>query len=157
MIVKAKNQKQGFTLINNAILHDKRLSLKALGVYLQLISKDQDEWKFSVNGISGLVADGERSVSNAMRELEECGYLKRIPNREGGKYTKYEYYIYEEPFKHEDTVNIPSKDEFMEWCIQNVDSGVSWDIEYDRLVSNEWKDSKGNPIHNWKHYCKALE
>ena len=104
-----------------------------------------------------------KKVASAIKELEETGYLKRELKREKGKFDTYNYLIYEEPCKDNEITNleidgdIPTKDEVVSWCIKNVNSGASWDIEYDRLISKGWRDSKGNPIHDWKSYCKSLE
>lgn len=161
-IIRTENKRSGFTSVYNGIVKDKRLSLKALGLLVKMLSVNQDNWNFSAKGFAGTTSDGEKSISNAMKELEELGYLKRTIKREKGKFASYSYTIYEEPYKCEtieceNNTDIPTKENFIEYGLNHVASGVSWDIEYERLKLNGFKDSKGNKIHNWKNYCKALE
>lgn len=161
-IIETKHKKQGFTNVYNGIVKDKRLSLKALGLLVKMLSVNQDDWNFSAKGFAGTTTDGEKSISNAMKELEELGYLKRSIKREKGKFASFDYTIYEESYKSEkaDSVkeeDIPTKEEFIDYGMNHVASGTSWDIEFERLKRNGFKDSRGNKIQNWKNYCKALE
>lgn len=87
----------GYTNINNYLLRDKTLSLKALGLLCRMISLPQDTWNFSVQGLASLCPDCISSVTAAIRELEEHGYLCRDLTRNpdgrmsGAVYTLYEY------------------------------------------------------------------
>lgn len=64
-----------FTVTTNKIFHDKRLSLKAKGLWVQLLSLDEG-WNFSVGGIAKLSKDGRDAVQSAIDELVGCGWLK---------------------------------------------------------------------------------
>jgi DNA-binding MarR family transcriptional regulator len=65
-----------FTMVANEVLQDKNLSLKAKGMYSYLFSKP-DEWDFSSNRMILETNDGRKSVMNALKELEQEGYLVR--------------------------------------------------------------------------------
>ena len=64
-----------FTVTTNKIFHDKRLSLKAKGLWVQLLSLDEG-WNFSVGGIAKLSKDGRDAVQSAIDELVGCGWFK---------------------------------------------------------------------------------
>lgn len=109
-VVKNKD----YTMMSNAHLHDKRLSLKAVGL-LSIILSLPDDWHYTVKGLVGSVKDGERAVNGALSELKQCGYLqvnKLYPNSERSK-IEYQYVFYEKP---QDLQNVP-----LEQDIQNVD------------------------------------
>lgn len=109
-VVKNKD----YTVMSNAHLHDKRLSLKAVGL-LSIVLSLPDDWHYTVKGLVGSVKDGERAVNGALSELKQCGYLqvnKLYPNSERSK-IEYQYVFYEKP---QDLQNV-----HLEQDIQNVD------------------------------------
>ena len=109
-VVKNKD----YTVMSNAHLHDKRLSLKAVGL-LSIVLSLPDDWHYTVKGLVGSVKDGERAVNGALFELKQCGYLqvnKLYPNSERSK-IEYHYVFYEKP---QYLQNVP-----LEQDIQNVD------------------------------------
>jgi hypothetical protein len=94
-IIKNKN----YTVMSNTHLKDKRLSLKAIGL-LSVVLSLPDNWHYTVNGLVGIVKDGERAVNGALSELKENGYLrieKLYPNKEGRSKIEYQYIFSETP------------------------------------------------------------
>lgn len=72
-----KKQNIPFTMVANGVLTDKRLSLKAKGLYAILYSKPEG-WDFSGDRIAEFETKDKRvAVYNSLKELEESGYLKR--------------------------------------------------------------------------------
>ena len=114
-VVKNKD----YTVMSNAHLHDKRLSLKAVGL-LSIVLSLPDDWHYTVKGLVGSVKDGERAVNGALSELKQCGYLqvnKLYPNSERSK-IKYQYVFYEKP---QDLQNVPLEQDIQNVGLQNVD------------------------------------
>ena len=74
--MKNKNDSISFAKIPNTVLHDKRLSLRAKGIFAYMESKPND-WNFSHKRIAIENNDGKKSVLSAMKELEKFGYLER--------------------------------------------------------------------------------
>ncbi len=100
--------------MSNTHLKDKRLSLKAIGL-LSVVLSLPDDWHYTVNGLVGVVKDGERAVNGALSELKENGYLrieKLYPNKNGRSKIEYQYIFSETP---QDLQNVP-----LEQDIQNV-------------------------------------
>lgn len=113
-VVKNKD----YTVMSNAHLHDKRLSLKAVGL-LSIVLSLPDNWHYTVKGLVGSVKDGERAVNGALSELKKCGYLqvnKLYPNSERSK-IEYQYVFYEKP---QDLQNVPLEQDLQNVDLQNV-------------------------------------
>lgn len=109
-VIKNRN----YTVMSNTHLKDKRLSLKAIGL-LSVVLSLPDDWHYTVNGLVGIVKDGERAVNGALSELKENGYLrieKLYPNKDGRSKIEYQYIFSETP---QDLQNVP-----LEQDIQNV-------------------------------------
>lgn len=87
-------------------LKDRNLSLKSKGL-LSLMLSLPDEWEYSIHGLAKLSSDGETTIRNTLKELEEHGYLRRTPVRENGKIVDWEYDIHEEPYTEKPLVENP--------------------------------------------------
>lgn len=118
MAILRKNKRDHYTVIDNALLGDTTLSLKAKGMLCLMLSLP-DYWDFTVGGLTSKSRDGKTSVMAALNELEDAGYFRRIQIKENGKYAGIEYIVSETKmtdspytgFQHtenEDTEN-PSK------------------------------------------------
>lgn len=99
---------KGFTIIDNDIINDPRMHLKALGLFTYMWSKP-DDWQFYISEIASHFKDGESAVSSAMKELMKLGYLKRTQNRKDGKFSTYDYILQETP-KPENPSSVPKGD-----------------------------------------------
>lgn len=87
-----------YTVMSNAHLRDKRLSLKAVGL-LSIVLSLPDDWHYTVNGLVGSVKDGKDSVESAIKELKKNGYLridKIYPNGNCNR-IQYQYTFFEKP------------------------------------------------------------
>ena len=87
-----------FTIVSNAVVNDKRLSFRARGVLMHLLSKPAD-WRTRSESIAAQSdKDGRDSVRSAMRELADLGYLVRtkMQDPETGRWTTTST-VYEEP------------------------------------------------------------
>lgn len=97
MAVVRAEKNSDFTRISNSLFKEKNMSLKAKGL-LSLMLSLPDDWKFSINGLVGLSADGRDGVAKALLELERFGYLRRrrVTDKKG-HFVGYEYDIFEQP------------------------------------------------------------
>lgn len=91
-IIKNNN----FSIVSNSIIRDTRLSLKARGLLILMLSLP-DCWQFSIKGLATLSGEGNDSIRGGIKELEEVGYLSRkrkhLPN---GRLGEMEYTLYEQ-------------------------------------------------------------
>lgn len=60
-------------------LQNKTLSLKAKGLFSLMLDKTQKtpNWNFTIRNLAELNRDGIEAVGNAVRELEQAGYVER--------------------------------------------------------------------------------
>lgn len=97
------NKNNNYTVMSNNHFKEKYMSLKAKGL-LSLMLSLPDNWDYSIEGLTKLSKDGDTSVRNALKELEEFGYLCRKRIYENGKIIDWEYNIFEYPQQQENLV-----------------------------------------------------
>ena len=85
-----------FTTMANYHLKDRRLSLRAVGLMSKMLSLP-DDWDYTVTGLAAICKEGREAVRKVLQELEEAGYLERDQSREGGRFSGYDYNLYEQP------------------------------------------------------------
>ncbi|MGE6960829.1 DnaD domain-containing protein [Bacillus thuringiensis] len=91
------NKDKNYTTINNTGLKDTRLSWKAKGILAYILTLP-DDWIFYMEEVTKHSKDGIASLKAGMKELKECGYVKRFPIKgEDGKISRWEMIIYEVP------------------------------------------------------------
>ena len=96
MRIKA-NREEGYIVMGNHHLKDRRLSLKAKGL-LSLMLSLPDNWDYSILGLASICVESRDTIQKILNELKVNKYLKIIETRdENGRY-KYEYIIYEKPY-----------------------------------------------------------
>lgn len=92
-----KKFKDNFTQVPNTIIKDNRLSFRAKGLYMHLVSKP-DNWVYYVKEFEKSSRDGRDSVQSGIKELEKYEYLIRVYTKDKrGRFLSYDYYIYDEP------------------------------------------------------------
>lgn len=108
MAIFRKVKKSDYTIIDNNIFKNQKLTLKAKGMISTMLSLP-DDWNFSEEGLVSLSNDGISSVRSTLKELMEYGYLKRTRNRDSkGILRDYVYTIYEEPTLEKPRVDKPT-------------------------------------------------
>lgn len=73
--IKIKAYK-GYTVLQNNLLLDPRLSLKTKGLMAIILSRP-DGWEFSVGGLAAFCNCGKDTIRTSLKELENAGYLTR--------------------------------------------------------------------------------
>ena len=102
-----------FSIVSNVLLRDKRLSLRARGLLVFMLSLS-DTWEYSITGLANATGESTGKVSSCLKELEKYGYLtrERIRNAkgqmDGTEYTLRESPISENPNKDKPTQEKPS-------------------------------------------------
>jgi hypothetical protein len=87
-----------YTSVHNTLVRDPRVSPKAKGVALWLLSHSET-FVFTTARISSAMGVGLEQVRTALKELEKYGYLERTPKREEGtaRVTGMEYVLDDNP------------------------------------------------------------
>lgn len=96
MAIHRLDKREEFTTVSNAILKDRRLSLKSKAMLITMLSL-QDDWKFSVSGLSTITGEGKTAVRACLSELEKAGYLFRTKSTNKSGQFEYDYDVYESP------------------------------------------------------------
>ena len=93
-----KRKTVNFTIIDNFIFNDNRISLKAKGLLCYFLSKPKD-WEVQVNDLYKHSTDGFTSIRSGLTELILAGYLelKPIYDEKLDRFLGKRYYLYEEP------------------------------------------------------------
>ena len=111
---KLKKVRSGkFTLIQNLIFEDYRLSYKEIGIYCNMM-KFPDDWEFSIRYLAECHKDKRDAVRTGIEKLIEYGYIARGETQhrdERGFYGKYDYIIYEDPTDNPDFIPCPKEAE----------------------------------------------
>lgn len=129
-----KDKENPYIMVNKYYIYDNRLSLKAKGLMSYFLSRP-DDWEFYQSEISQHCTDKKDSLSSAINELANAGYIERTFRRgEKGKLKGgYDYTVHEIP-------NIIASDE--NTCTKEVtESGFSETGEN----RNRKKPVSGNP------------
>jgi len=95
MIIRAE-RKNKFTVVSNAALEDSRLSFRAKGILVFILSKP-DKWQVSERHLAEQGPDGRSAVASALTELEQAGYLRRTRTRQQDGTFAWESMIFDEP------------------------------------------------------------
>ncbi len=97
IIRTVKDRSHPYTVINNTVFNDARLSWKAKGLMGYFLSKP-DDWRISVTDLVARGTDGVKAVYSGLRELVAAGYVRRSPSRDpAGRVFAWEYLVYEVP------------------------------------------------------------
>ena len=107
MAVFRVEKTKDYTVMANHHLRNKELSLKAKGL-LSLMLSLPDDWDYTLKGLARICRDGVDSITAAVNELEEAGYIVRKRVRDDkGRVGCMEYTILERPKE-----DIPPKRDF---------------------------------------------
>ena len=89
---------KNYGITPNEILNNPNISIKAKGMFGYLQSKP-DGWAFSEARILSQMKEGRVAIHSTIKELEEAGYLQRVPvKNKKGQWDGYDYILYENPF-----------------------------------------------------------
>lgn len=106
MIIRVEKNRD-FSIVSNAILRDKRMTMKARFLLVFCLSMS-DSWEFSAQGLATGIGASVDAIKSGLRELEEFGYLVRRQTRINGKLSTMEYILREEPLVEKPPTVLPS-------------------------------------------------
>ena len=82
-----------FTAVNNEFIRDEKLSWKAKGIIIYLLSLP-DDWNLHLSELANHAKDGRDATNNGIKELIENGYCRRTEVRDtNGTFAGYNYEI----------------------------------------------------------------
>lgn len=153
MAIIRNNNKEKFTVIDNNIFKNKKLSLKGRGLLTTLLSLP-DNWEFNENGLEQIFNDGLTTIRSSIKELEKNGYLKRNQLRDDkGKFLKNDWIISETPLIESPLLENPTTDNpILENDTQLNTNILNTNNIYSPSEDNSLKELADNFDKIWKLY-----
>lgn len=144
-----EKKERDYTVINNTVLKDERLSWKAKGVFCYLLSLPED-WVIYQSELLKHSTDGRESLRNAINELEEYGYLIIDKKRdEKGHFTAI-YKIIENPNEKTESGKTESENPTRENRHGKTESENPTLLNTNKLNTNKQNTNKQNTNENEK-------
>ena len=81
MAVFRVEKNSGYTVMSNHHLRNRALSLKAKGLLSQMLSLPED-WDYTLQGLARINRESIDATRQAIRELEQAGYIQRSRERD---------------------------------------------------------------------------
>jgi len=95
-IIRSPRPDSNFSVISNQVVRDSRLSYRARGILLEILSRP-DNWRISAESLARTGQEGRAAILGALKELRIFGYLKTVKERnEDGRFETNSY-IYDIP------------------------------------------------------------
>lgn len=95
-IIRSPRPESHFSIISNEIVRDNRLSYKARGILLELLSRP-DNWRISADALAANGIDGRDAILTGLKELRDAGYIVTVRVQDDkGRWTT-ESTVYDEP------------------------------------------------------------
>ncbi|MCD7760741.1 MAG: helix-turn-helix domain-containing protein [Clostridiales bacterium] len=96
-MIERADHRTGYTVIDNRVIRDGRLSPRARFLLILMLSM-ADEWRFSIRGLAQVAGLGTGAVTTLLKELMEYGYVSRAwERRENGTFGSCQYTVREIP------------------------------------------------------------
>ena len=96
MIIRSPRPESHFSIFSNAIIRDTRLSYKARGILLDLLSRP-DNWRISAEGLAELGTDGRVAIMSGLKELRDLGYIVTERKQDEKGHWTTESVVYDQP------------------------------------------------------------
>lgn len=107
-IVIRAGRRKGFTTVFRSAAQDKRLSLKARGLFL-LMQSLPDGWRYTISGLAALAGTGKDQIRSGLKELTDVGYLVKEQSHDAdGKFSGNTYILQEESPLSENPTTVPN-------------------------------------------------
>lgn len=99
-IIRSPRKDRGFTIVSNAVAQDARLSMRALGLLVRLLSRP-DNWETNSTTLAAEFGVGREQMQGVLRELSGFDYMALVKERkEDGTFFS-RWYVYDEPEKEQ--------------------------------------------------------
>ena len=157
-----------FTMVDNRVIENKNLSMKAKGLYL-IIMHYVTIPNFTLNKryLMSLSKEGERAFDSTWKELKDAGYLKQYRLKgEGGKWV-YEYELLIEPIIENDIKEMQNKKPSTSAKVESYNNNIkknnftnnsipqntkkdSYKKKENKVIHNKFNDGTNNTFTNYE-------
>ncbi len=95
-IIRAPRPERHYTQIRNDVARDDRLSYRARGVLVRLLS-NADGFQMTATNLAREGREGRGAILTALRELRDAGYIRTIKQQDGHGRWSTETFVYDTP------------------------------------------------------------
>ena len=95
-IIRSPRLESNFSVISNSVIRDNRLSYRARGVLLEILSRP-DNWRVSGDSLARSGKEGRDAILTALKELRDCGYIRTVTERLPNGTFETKNYVYDTP------------------------------------------------------------
>ena len=95
-IIRSPRLESNFSVISNAVIRDSRLSYRARGVLLEILSRP-DNWRVSGDSLARSGKEGRDAILTALKELRDCGYIRMVKVRNDDGTFETTNYVFDTP------------------------------------------------------------
>ena len=95
-IIRSPRLESNFSVISNAVIRDSRLSYRARGVLLEILSRP-DNWRVSGDSLARSGKEGRDAILTALKELRDCGYIRMVKTRNEDGTFETTNYVFDTP------------------------------------------------------------
>lgn len=88
-MIKRTSLTSHFTVMNNRVFEDRRLSLKAKGLWAFVMTKP-DGWQTSIRGLCTQLSEGESAIRAGLKELETIGLYRKTRSQDASGHWSWE-------------------------------------------------------------------
>lgn len=96
MIIRAARPEAHFVMVRNSVARDDRLSFRARGVLVAVLSRP-DDWSISAENLAREGQESVQTIYKCLRELEAAGYVQRRRVRNAAGQLRTETLVFDEP------------------------------------------------------------
>lgn len=101
-IVRSPRKHGAFTVLSNSILIDSRLSMRALGLLVRLLSRP-DNWRTNSETLAREFSCGRDQMRTTLKELSDCGYVRLVKsNGDDGRIAS-EWHVFDDGIESDNT------------------------------------------------------
>lgn len=95
-IIRSPRKQRDFTIISNSVCMDQRLTMRALGVLVRLLSRP-DNWRTNSEGLAAEFGVGRDAVRGALHELQKAGYIRMHKSQNAAGHWSSSWLVFDEP------------------------------------------------------------
>jgi hypothetical protein len=95
-IIRAQRPHSGFTVVRNDVAQDSRLSFRARGLLIYILSLP-DNWRTDSVTLAKEGVEGRDAIRKCLTEMETTGYLKRLKTQNELGHWETLWYVYDHP------------------------------------------------------------
>lgn len=95
-IIRSARKERDFAILSNSVLQDMRLSMRALGLLVRLLSRP-DNWETNSESLAREFGCGREQMRTVLGELREAGYIALVKSQDSKGQWSSRWFIYDEP------------------------------------------------------------